>query len=174
MATKIKLSRGFNLCAKNLLSSITVIRPTDTPNNFWNNQLLDSDYLEGDLELCFTIGAMIPNSVSMIGLNSDIATDEDFTSIDYGFYIYEKNNTKLLRVYESGQNKGTFPVWNTGDKLSIRRTITTIEYLVNGVVIYTSLLPSLLDLAVDSSFYYSNGVWASGSSQFTKISLCPQ
>ncbi len=54
-------------------------------------------------------------------------------------------------VYENGANKGTFGTYATGDVLSVQRTGSTITYLKNGSVFYTSTVASTGDLHVDTS-----------------------
>lgn len=175
MATIIKLTRKKvdSDCVTDLDSNITVTRPTDTPNTGWNNQLLDSSTMTGDIILQFTIDTTISNTPNMIGLNSDIGTNASYTTIDYCFYIYDAGGTILLRIYENGAFRTTVVgAWADGDILSIRKVGTTVEYLKNGLVVYTSLIPSLLPLGVDSSFYYAAGFWGTGSITLNNISLC--
>ena len=162
-------------CAGDLVTDITVLRPTDTPNTGWANQLVDSSTLSGDVVFCFTIGASIPNTPNMIGLNSDIATDASYASIDYSFYVYENGGTRLLRIYENSAFRLDIAGgWDNGDVCCIKRTGTQVTYEVNNVLVYTSTVASANDLGVDSSFYYAAGTWGSGSMELLNMSLCNQ
>ncbi len=73
-----------------------------------------------------------------------------YTTIDYAIYL---RNNGALGVYENGANKGTFGSYATGDVLSVERTGSTITYLKNGSVFYTSTVASTGDLHVDTSLY---------------------
>lgn len=77
-----------------------------------------------------------------IGLNS---TNGLFTELDYGLGT---NEDSTLYAYENGviAYTGTYA---TGDILRINRTGTTVTYLKNGVVYYTSGTPAVGNLYVD-------------------------
>ena len=93
------------------------------------------------------------NTQRMIGL-SDSDTDVSFTSIDYALFL---RIDRGLRVFENGTEKGTFGSYSSGDVLSVERTGSTITYLKNGSVFYTSTVASTGDLHVDTS------LWSSGA-----------
>ena len=69
-------------------------------------------------------------------------------TIDYAIYL---RNDGALVVFENGANKGTFGTYSSGDVLSVERTGSTITYLKNGSVFYTSTVASTGDLHVDTS-----------------------
>lgn len=79
----------------------------------------------------------------IVGLSSD-DPDQDYLTVEYGMHT----NAGTLYVRENGVIVHT-NTHATGDKGSIRRTGTTIEYLKNGAVIYTSAVASSGDLYVD-------------------------
>ena len=98
---------------------------------------------------------MFPTSTSgnaMFGV-STMDADQNYTTIGYAIYFV---NTAVY-VFENGVNKGNFSNFSTGDEFSIRRVGTTISYLKNGSVFYTSTIPSTTDIVFDSSIYTTVG-----------------
>jgi len=86
---------------------------------------------------------------AMIGVDvSD--PNHHYNTMDYALYMQNGSN---FIVYENGASKGTHGTWTTSDTLGVRRTGTTIEYLKNGTVMYTSATPSSSALVFDSSLY---------------------
>ncbi len=86
---------------------------------------------------------------AMIGVdNAD--PNWNYNTIDYA--IYMQNGTNYY-IYENGSSKGNHGNWTTSDVLGIRRTGTTIEYLKNGDVVYTSVTPSTSSMVFDTSLY---------------------
>lgn len=161
------------LCDTILPSSITVNRPVDTPNNLWNNENLRSGLLlSNDVNFKFTIGSHTGNTASMVGL--DFSNDNDsYNTIDYAVYLYKSGNSRWLRVYENGSFKGTIKnPWNTGDVVEIKKVNNIVTYHVNNILLYTSTNISNNNLEVNSSFYYANGFWGSGSISLNSISYC--
>jgi len=75
--------------------------------------------------------------------------DAGFSSIDYALQLFRNG---ALRVFENGDYKGIKGTFVTGDILRIERIGTTVRYLRNGVVQYTSAVPSSGDLLADTSF----------------------
>jgi len=133
--------------------------------------------LIGDGELCFTLDSSYSASAQMIGLNSDPDTDNSYLSLDYSIYIYIRpdQNRTALQVREDGFARSV--IYESSETLEgyticLTRTGSTIEYLVNGVVAYTSTKASTENLYYDHSFYSGGGVWSDGYSSFTDISLC--
>jgi hypothetical protein len=58
-----------------------------------------------------------------------------------------------LQVYESGSRKGEFGTWTATDVLKVQVVGTTIQYLKNDQVFYTSLQTPAFPLHVDTSFW---------------------
>ena len=83
----------------------------------------------------------------MIGL-SDSDTNVNSTSIDYAIQMRADG---VLEVFENGVSKGAFGSYATGDVLSVERSGSTITYLNNGSIFYTSTVASTGDLHVDTS-----------------------
>ena len=95
------------------------------------------------------------NTYRMFGLNYGPNGGSNVGEIDYAIYPF--NNGNVL-VYESGVNKGIKSTYVTGDVLMVRKNGTTVEYLKNGTVIYTSLTSATAgaDMYFDCALY-SNG-----------------
>lgn len=84
---------------------------------------------------------------AMLGLsNSNV--NSHYNTINYAFYI----NSSSLVIYENGFNKQSLGACSTGESLRIRRSGTTIEYVRNGLVVYTSTVSSTSQLVVDVAF----------------------
>jgi len=149
--------------------------------NGWNNTIGEPGVaLVGDGEFCFTIDSLKDGTIQMIGLNSDPATNRSFNTIDYAIYVYARENLSQYRLYirESGTQR-SYPLNTTtsyvGSELCVRRTGTTIDYLKDGVILYTSTVASTQDLYIDNSFHSTTSktnAWYGGYSRFTNISLC--
>ncbi len=142
--------------------------------NIYGNQ---RSALIGDGELCFTVDSLNLDSPQMIGLNADPNTSNGFTNIDYAMYVYvrEKSNLWRIQIRESGTSKGWAYLGTTsyvGSQFCLRRTGTTIDYLMDGEIIYTSLIESNDDLFYDHSFFSGTGIWTGGYSKFRDIALC--
>lgn len=89
------------------------------------------------------------NGSVMIGFSND-NPDFGYKSIDYAIYL--KDGSELL-IYENGVNKGSFGNFEMSDRFEIERVGTVITYLKNGVVFYTSSVPSSKSLMFDASVY---------------------
>ncbi len=87
------------------------------------------------------------NTARTIGLSGS-DTDVSYSSIDYALSMWADGS---LRVYENRSNKGWVGTYATDDVLSVERTGSTITYLKNDVVLYTSRVASTGDLHVDTS-----------------------
>ena len=89
------------------------------------------------------------NTHRRIGLS---VTDGGATldTIDYAVYLVIDGT---VQVFESGAFKGAFGSYSSGDVLSVERTGSTITYLKNDVVFYTSTVASTGDLHVDTILF---------------------
>jgi hypothetical protein len=71
----------------------------------------------------------------MFGLNSDPTSDSSYASIDYAIYLA----AGTLAVYESGVNKApSLGAYAAGDVFAVVYDGSSVKYLKNGVVVYTS------------------------------------
>jgi len=90
------------------------------------------------------------NKAYMIGLNSDPATDDTYTSLDFAWFI---NNNGICQAYESGTAVGSSFSYVAGDVFQIIYQGTTVTYLQNGVTRRTnSAVSANLQLWLDSAF----------------------
>ncbi len=121
-------------------NSITKTAPS------WHNAGTFSDQvITADGSVSTTVAET--NTARTIGL-SDIDTNLLYSSIDYALRLRSDGS---LSVYENGDNRGWFGTYSSGDVLSVERTGSTITYLKNGSVFYTSTVASTGDLHVDTS-----------------------
>lgn len=120
----------------------------------WNSaDGVSSNSIAGDGFVQFRFGQN--NKYVMLGLSTS-NPNRDYTTVGYAIYGLA-NNT--IQVYELGTQKGgTFPAYNTGDLFRIERTGSTIKYLKNGAVFYTSLVASSGSLIIDTAFYSSGAI----------------
>jgi hypothetical protein len=90
----------------------------------------------------------------MFGLNSDPTTDSSYASLDYAILLEAGNNPIVVQVYESGNFRGSFGAWVAGDVLAVVYDGSSVKYLKNGGVFYTSTIGSAPNqvLYFDSSF----------------------
>lgn len=151
----------------------TTIVTNPLPNAGWNNQYnVGGTPLTGDGQLCFSVTDLVPYQRCMIGLNNDPHTNASYTTINNAMYIWHYGSYYRVYIFENGGNKG-LKINQTstyeGQTFCIRRTGTTIEYLLDDTVFYTSTLPSTGDLYFDNSFL-KYGV---SSVKVDNIQLCP-
>jgi hypothetical protein len=98
----------------------------------------------------------------MIGL-SDVNVDANYNSIDYALYIASGQ----FRIYEGGTLKLTLSGAATNQVLRIERIGDIIKYLRNGVIVYTSTIPSTTDLIVDCSLSDAGATLSNIRTSFT-------
>lgn len=108
----------------------------------------------------YTGGAFVsfkPNQINnaiMFGLNSDPATDANYTSLDYNFYM-EGDGT--FSIWESGVsvlNVAT-DTYTIGDTFTIVYDNATVKYYHNGLLKRTVNASSGKTFFLDSSFYHT-------------------
>ena len=134
--------------------------------------------LIGDGELCFTLDDANLTSANMIGLNSDPYSSNNYASMDFAIYVLIRHNHAnpyLMQIREDGvsqANPYNSTISYVGSTFCIRRTGTTIEYLLDGTVMYTSAKSSTGTLNYDHSIHSGDGIYTGGYSKFTDISLC--
>lgn len=82
------------------------------------------------------------NNAGMFGLDGNTMSNS-YTNIDYAFYLL---NNSTVNIYEDGANKATIPyngATNPTFEINISPT-GTVTYLINGAVVYTSLVVAKL------------------------------
>jgi hypothetical protein len=113
-------------------------------NGNWNgaafslNSLVDNGYFE------FT--ATETNRQRMVGLSHTNA-GSGFGGIDFAIYLNNSN----LRIYENGQNRGSFGNYQSGDIFRIAVEDGAVVYYRNGNAFYTSNQTPTLPLYADIS-----------------------
>jgi hypothetical protein len=90
------------------------------------------------------------NKRFMVGLSrTSDASSTTYSTIDYAIYITGSS----IQVYENASNKyGNSSTFEVGATYKIQKTGTTITYLKNDVVFYTSGSAATLDLHMDTAF----------------------
>lgn len=123
------------------------LRKSDTLNG-WNAGGASHTKFGGDIALEVT--ASTDDYLVVVGLSAD-NPDTNWATIDYAIYF---TNTLTADVYENGVLKGSLGGFQTGDKFKVERTGSTVIYLKNNVVLYTSTVPTTDFLLVDASLHY--------------------
>lgn len=89
----------------------------------------------------------------MCGL-SQSDPDQNYPGINYALYPYYGT----MYIYESGTSRGSFGTFQTSDRFRVERVGSTVYYRKNGVIFYTSTVPSTGKLMVDNSIYTTGGI----------------
>jgi hypothetical protein len=142
------------LAGNNVTLIGNVVTKTSATGN-WDAQAYSIDSYTGG-----AYAAAVVSSVSgsiMFGLNtSGDLLDASYGGIDFAIYL----NAGTLGVYESGGNLGTFGSYAAGDIFAAVYDGSSVRYLKNGVVFYTSISAESktpgLKLYFDSTFYDFN------------------
>lgn len=115
-------------------------------NRGWNQDASSNVLLSGDGHFEF----MSPETKRvMCGLNK-IDTSSSYTDLDYAFYTV--NNRYY--IYEAGKYKGIQGKYSRSeDTFSLKRSSTSMEYLVNDTIIYTSTVPLTEAVFLDCCLY---------------------
>jgi hypothetical protein len=96
------------------------------------------------------------NCSIIFGLNTDPATDQNWTSIDYGIYAASDGN---LYIRNSGSaTSGALTTYVAGDSLTVSYDGANVRYYKNNTLIYGPLAATVsAALYFDSSFYTVGG-----------------
>ena len=129
----------------NLLNINDTLVPRDSTLD-WASVGLSENILKNDeighveYEVENTLGEMI------WGLSPSVPEQMEYNAIQYGFLVQDNS----LYVVESGSIRGHFGYVETGDKLKISKTATSIFYYLNGAEVFVSDFNegSLGDLAI--------------------------
>ncbi len=95
------------------------------------------------------------NTSRMIGLNA-VNTNVSYTDIDYALYL---TSGGAIFIYENGSNKGNWGAYTTGDTMQIVVVGSTVRYMQNGNIIYSSINVPTLPLYVDYSIATIGGTF---------------
>ena len=112
----------------------------------WDDGCYSEESAAGDFVVRMPITEAAVNQ--FLGVNSDPTTTGGFTTLDNALLM---TSSFTLAAYESGVSK-TSTTFIIGDVVEIVRVGTTITYLKNSVVFYTSLVSSTANLYVDTAF----------------------
>ncbi len=118
----------------------------------WNNGgAVSANYLAPGEDGWVEASTSTPGLSVFFGL-SEMSPDHKYQSIDYAAYFYRST----IYIFEKGEVK--LQVITSGltpaDVIRIERQGTTIQYLHNGRLVYTSEMPSQSKLYVDLSFIF--------------------
>jgi hypothetical protein len=121
----------------------------------WDSDVYSVDSFTGGAYASAVVASTVGRL--MFGLNSDPTTDASYTSIDYAIYL---NGTPggdgNIYIYESASNPAAFGAYAVGDVFAVVYDGSSVKYLKNGAVFYTSTAPSASTpnqkLYFDSSF----------------------
>jgi PKD repeat protein len=113
----------------------------------WNAGANSTAVLTSGTNGWVTMQALETNTYRVFGLAAPNAT-ANITDINYGIQLRDNGNVYIV---ENGISLGIFGAYNTGDIFKVERVGTTITYYRNGVLLYTSLVPSATDLIADIS-----------------------
>lgn len=113
-------------------------------------RLPPADALTGNADLSATAGQT--NLCGMFGLNADPVTDNNYTSLDFAWYLAGST----LNIYENGGQIGSYGGYSTTDEFAISYDSSNVRYLVNGEVKRTVAITANRTLYFDSSFYDTN------------------
>ena len=90
------------------------------------------------------------STARMFGL-SDADGDQNWPSIDFGLHL---DLSGIIYIFESGNNRGTFGTYASGDKLQVAIVGGVVKYSKNGTVFYTSTVAPSYPLLVDTSLIF--------------------
>jgi hypothetical protein len=120
---------------------------TKTAATGWNAGASTVRNLSGDGHVTFITGEV--STAKFAGLsNGNPGTS--YTEIDYAFYLLD-NGT--VRIYESGTLRAVIGTYVAGDTFDIGVVGGTVQYSVNGTVVYTSTMPPTFPLVLDTALY---------------------
>lgn len=89
-----------------------------------------------------------------IGLNHGDES-QHYDDLDFAFYLYAGDDglTPSVQVWESGQQRAVFGGYRPGDRFQIAVHGSTVRYVHNEVVLYTSAVAPVFPLNVDTALY---------------------
>ena len=101
----------------------------------------------GDAGVEFT--AVETNTYRLAGLSHG-DSGQGYADID--FAVYPAGDGRLY-VFESGQNRGDFGPYQSGDRLAVEVVAGSVRYKKNGVIFLTRTAPLTYPLRVDTALY---------------------
>tara|TARA_R110000765_G_scaffold424064_1_gene533969 strand:+ start:11984 stop:18160 length:6177 start_codon:yes stop_codon:yes gene_type:complete len=130
--------------------SLTGTTLTNTASSAgWNSGFASANFIDGDGFVEWRVAGT--GMAIMIGLSS-ANPNASYNTIEYA--LYQQHTDSSIKIYENGTDMGIFGTYEIGDLLGVERVDDTINYLHNGVVIYTSTVNTVQPLQVDASLYH--------------------
>ncbi|TLD71655.1 hypothetical protein FEM03_05820 [Phragmitibacter flavus] len=96
----------------------------------------------------------IPGSRLLVGLNN-LNTTRAFEELEHAIFFH---STGAFEVWEQGVFKVNLGTWNADTVATIKRVGSTVKYLKNGQLVYTSTSSSTGTVIIDTAFYHVNSV----------------
>ena len=122
---------------------------TKTSNSYgWNAGASSVESLESGNGYV-TFEATETNTYRIVGL-SNVDSDQEYAQIDYAIYPATRGS---VYVFESGNSRGVFGTYQTGDILKIAVESGVVKYYKNDELLYTSTVAPTYPLLVDTSFF---------------------
>ncbi|MGH7295259.1 MAG: hypothetical protein ACRELB_10010, partial [Polyangiaceae bacterium] len=120
---------------------------TKTGSAGWNAGASTTTSLSGDGFVEFTTGET--NTNKMVGLTHAV-TDSGYATIDFGIFLMGGGS---IDIFEDGQLAVTEGSYAAGDVLRVQVVGSTVTYLQNGAVLFTSTRGPTFPLVADASIY---------------------
>jgi hypothetical protein len=134
---------------KNAIATNTLTKITSDGN--WDGNGFSFQSVENNGYMQMT--ASETTTERMVGLSASDA-NSSYTSIQFAFFLAPGG---VLYIFESGNNRGTFGSYNSGDVFKIAIESNVVKYYKNGVPIYISAVTPLPPLFVDVSIKNTGG-----------------
>jgi flagellar hook assembly protein FlgD len=132
-----------------------MITKTASDSSWETGGAASAQWFNGDGAVDFLVTQY--NTERVCGL-SNYNKDAKNTTIGYGIYLNGLGNLFVIEKGVSHTITGVY--YSINDRLAVERTGTTVTYKKNGVVFYTSTVPSTGPLLVDAAIRTTNGVIA--------------
>merc|ERR1711988_526215 len=143
-----------------LSQSSTTVTKSSSGGNSWNAGVAgDRSIPSGGYGIEFVAGQT--TGYVMVGLTSiNGVTSHSYDTIDFAMYPQVNG---VLSVYESGTHRGQVSMYDADDVLQVRVTTgNQVEYVQNGIVVYTSTVTPSFPLTADCSIYTTSASFNSG------------
>jgi hypothetical protein len=141
------IGNALGLVGTNVTINGNKIRKTGGVNSTWDAGAYSTVGYAGGSFVRFRIANL--STAYMVGLNTDPATDSNYTGIDYAVYI----NSASFSVYESGTAYSNLTTVAVGDIISITYDGVNVKYYKNGTIVRTVAATVTASLYFDSSIF---------------------
>jgi len=120
---------------------------TKTAATAWGNAGASSTQSVAAGDAYVEVTASETNTARLFGFSHTDA-DQNWPSINFGIDL---DLSGLIYVFESGNNRGSFGSYATGDKFQVAIVGGVVKYKKNGTVFYTSSVAPTYPLVVDTA-----------------------